>query len=280
MRPSWIRFTNKSRSNLKTTTFPVLCPGPALTRQVPRASLPEQGVTLFGAASDSVSRPLHSYLSVRASSTKRRSLGQPIRPSSIAIPSVPRQAPHSGGNQCAASGSVTPPSSLIPAHAPDQNPPVAFGFPYCHRSLQVVVSPCWKMALPDVISVSLSLRAWTRTPAALMVLLPVSSHKASAFPTFRLGRRFAISTQRLPCGDHFRSCSHSLMFRPVGLLATQVAPTVMSENMWQPWHLLPSGTRVVTFPCIGYANRLNRAIGGKGTRTPQNSQPCRLLPKR
>ena len=80
MRPSWIRFTNKSRSILKTTTFPVLCPGPALTRQVPRASLPEQGVTLFGAASDSVSRPLHSYLSVRASSTNETVIGSAYPP--------------------------------------------------------------------------------------------------------------------------------------------------------------------------------------------------------
>ena len=30
MRPSWIRFTNKSRSFLKTKTFPALCPGPCL----------------------------------------------------------------------------------------------------------------------------------------------------------------------------------------------------------------------------------------------------------
>ena len=31
-------------------------------------------------------------------------------------------------------------------------------------SLQVVVSPCWEMALPDVISTGLSLDAWTPTP--------------------------------------------------------------------------------------------------------------------
>ena len=33
-------------------------------------------------------------------------------------------------------------------------------------SLQVVTSPCWAMVLPDVISASLSLDAWTRTPSA------------------------------------------------------------------------------------------------------------------
>ena len=34
----------------------------------------------------------------------------------------------------------------------------------CSRSLQVVASPCWEMALPNVISASLSPGAWTLTP--------------------------------------------------------------------------------------------------------------------
>ena len=38
--------------------------------------------------------------------------------------------------------------------------------PSADRSLQVVASPCWEMALPDVISASLSLDAWTCTPSA------------------------------------------------------------------------------------------------------------------
>jgi hypothetical protein len=47
---------------------------------------------------------------------------------------------------------VTRPSSLIPAHASDQNPLADFGCPYFGKSLQVATSPCWEMALPDVIS--------------------------------------------------------------------------------------------------------------------------------
>lgn len=65
------------------------------------------------------------------------------------------------------------------------------------RSLQVAVSPCWEWDLPDVISANLSPRAWTPTPAAPVVLLPVSSHKTSAFPTLGTGRRLA----GFPCGD-------------------------------------------------------------------------------
>ena len=37
--------------------------------------------------------------------------------------------------------------------------------------------------------------------------------------------------QRLPHGPLFRSCSHFLMFRPPGLLATQVVPTDASLDM-------------------------------------------------
>ena len=55
-------------------------------------------------------------------------------------------------------------------------------FTYSDRSSQVAVCPCCDMALPDVISANPSPRAWTHTPVALVVLLPVSSHKASAFP--------------------------------------------------------------------------------------------------
>jgi hypothetical protein len=50
-------------------------------------------------------------------------------------------------------------------------------------SLQVAASPCWEMALPDVISADSSLDAWACTPAARVVLIPAASHAASAFPT-------------------------------------------------------------------------------------------------
>jgi hypothetical protein len=59
--------------------------------------------------------------------------------------------------------SITPPSSLIRAHASDHVPPdtsVSFGA----RSLQVVVAPCWNLALPDVIPAPPCVGAWTPTP--------------------------------------------------------------------------------------------------------------------
>jgi hypothetical protein len=113
-------------------------------------------------------------------------------------------------------------------------------------------------------SAHLSLRAWTPTPAARGVHLPVSSSTTSAFPALGPGRRSAISVQRLLYGTFFRGCSHSLMFRPADLLTTQVAPTATDTSVWQLWFLRPSLSWFVTSPRLGYACRPNRAIDGRG----------------
>ena len=65
-------------------------------------------------------------------------------------------------------------------------------------------------------------------------------------------------------------------------------PSVCSPHRWlPPLHLLmPSGRGFYSrayhgwlpAPCCGYANRPIRAIDGKGTSTPLDRQPCRLLP--
>jgi hypothetical protein len=74
---------------------------------------------------------------------------------------------------------VTSPSSLIPAHAPDQNPPHASVSPLYIRSLQVAASPYWKLALPVVIS---AIYIWLSRPIPrrdFPVLVSVSSWKTS-----------------------------------------------------------------------------------------------------
>ena len=60
--------------------------------------------------------------------------------------------------------------------------PLPMVSPLVNGSMPVAVSPGWEEDLPDVISASLSLRAWTPTPAARMVHVPVSSHTTAAFP--------------------------------------------------------------------------------------------------
>ncbi len=71
------------------------------------------------------------------------------------VPRAPLLAPgvpsYDGASRTPSEG-MTPPSSLVRTHAPDQIPLAGFGCPYSGKSLQVVVSPCWEVALPDVIS--------------------------------------------------------------------------------------------------------------------------------
>ena len=75
-----------------------------------------------------------------------------------------------------------PAFSLLRAHAPDLGPLTASVLPLYPESLQVAARPCWKEALPGVISANLSPGAWTLTPVAPAVHVLVTSRRASAFP--------------------------------------------------------------------------------------------------
>jgi len=100
---------------------------------------------------------------------------------------------------------------------------------------------------------------------------------------YQLGNGSATRThavRRLLYGGPSRGCRHSRMFRPLGLLATQAAPTAGSHrDSGQPWLLRPSVARFVPLPCLGYARRPTRAIDGVGTHTPLDLRPCRPLPQ-
>ena len=139
--------------------------------------------------------------------------------------------PRSSWSRRTTSAGVTLPSSLLRAHAPVLHPPRASVLPSDTRSVQVAVSPCWEEDLPDVISAHPSLRAWTPTPAALEVRVPVSSPKTAAFPSFGPGRRSTLYRTATSVRRAFRGCSHFVMFRPAGVLATQIAPTDTARRM-------------------------------------------------
>ena len=124
---------------------------------------------------------------------------------------------------------VTPLSSLLRAHAPPPRPRMAF-VPLYHTSLQVAASPCWSRVVPDVISACLSLDAWTLTPAARWVHVPITSPPPSAFPQSSWGRlpasiRSATSEREVMSG--LQSFAHVQASR---FAATQVAPTVVSRH--------------------------------------------------
>jgi hypothetical protein len=78
-------------------------------------------------------------------------------------------------------------------------------------SLQVAASPCWELALPDVVSANLSLDAWTCTAVACEVHMLVSSFTTSAFPTRGLGGSASTTAplQTISCGAPFRGRRHS-----------------------------------------------------------------------
>ena len=124
---------------------------------------------------------------------------------------------------------ITPPASLVWAHASVLHPPAASVVPSNNGSVQVAVSPCWEEDLPDVLSAHPSLRAWTSTPAAPEGHLPVSSLKTAAFPPFGAGRRSTMPMQRLQHGALFEAvvipsrsgpqvCSPPRSLLPLGLL--------------------------------------------------------------
>jgi hypothetical protein len=110
--------------------------------------------------------------------------------------------------------SVTPPSSLILAHAPLPLGSLLLRFlASVGGSLQVVTSPCCPRQLPDVISDSLCLDAGSPTPAVHRVRLPVSSTVSSAFPNGKVGRLPAlIPLQTTSCGGRL---SRTQIFRYV-----------------------------------------------------------------
>lgn len=126
---------------------------------------------------------------------------------------------------------ATPPSSLIRAHAPDQIPPTVFGSPSYRGSLQVVVSPCWKMALPGVISANLSPDAWSPTPVLPLVLTPVPSQGTSAFAAWGAARQQTTTRTATSVRRAFRGCRQSIIFKPLGLLAIPVAPTAVGLSI-------------------------------------------------
>jgi hypothetical protein len=151
-------------------------------------------------------------------------------PKARQVPRAPLLAPGVTSYDVASrppSEGVTPPSSLIRTHASDQIPLTGFGSPYSGESLQVVVSPCWEVALPSVIS---AIRVWVHGPlprSAPSVHIPVSSRETSAFSASGSARhsttiRTATSVRgRISELSVILSCSGLRICSPPGSLLPQ-----------------------------------------------------------
>jgi hypothetical protein len=85
-----------------------------------------------------------------------------------------------GMTSCIMSEGTTLPSSLIRAHASDQNPPASFSLSLVSWSLQVAAGPCWELALPGFISAILTWLLGPLPRSVSPVHLPVSSRRTSA----------------------------------------------------------------------------------------------------
>ena len=173
---------------------------------------------------------------------------------------------------------VTPALSLLLAHAPDLNPLTASVLPLYRESLQVAAPPAGSRPFPTL---SLRIFLYVQGPLPRLLLwcfhpfLPTRLRPSQRrHPVGALAEIHALATSAWAT---FRGYSHSLIFKPVDLLATPIAPTVTPLDIRQPWLLLPRLSQFVTSLSRGYANRLNRTIGGRGTSTLLDSQPCRLL---
>jgi hypothetical protein len=131
---------------------------------------------------------------------------------------------------CIASEGITPPSSLIRTHAPDQNPPTGFSFP-----IQRVFAGCCQALLGDGPSrrylCNPYIGAWTLTPGCLsgafVRFFPESNSLTFVAPGSAHPSTAAMPLQRRP---YFRGGSHSVMFRLPCLLAPQMAPTAQARS--------------------------------------------------
>lgn len=131
---------------------------------------------------------------------------------------------------CITSKGVTLSSTLVRAHVPDRVPLSNFGLGLIRKSSQVAASPCCDTALPDV-----KLRIFPRMPGSLprrsASAVPVIFPAFIGLPPVYIGSATRLyPLKRLHSGWVFRGCNHSIMFRPPGLLATPVAPTVEAER--------------------------------------------------
>ncbi len=187
--------------------------------------------------------------------------------------------PLSSWSRGTTSAGVPPPSLLLRTQAPVLHPPRASVVSSTPGLCRLRSVPAGRRTFPTVCCASFPACLDPYPGGSCGARTRFFPHD-SGLPPVRTGSALHKARTATSVRRPFRGCSHSLMFRPAGLLATPVAPTDITHALWQPWLLRPSLARVVTSPCPGYAHRPNRAIDGMGTFAPSDTQPCRLLPQR
>jgi len=132
------------------------------------------------------------------------------------------------------------------------------------ESGQVATSPCCQRHLPDSIFANLSSDAWSPAPTVPPSAFACFFLESSAFPkTLWVGFPFSSANAILPRAN-FRGCRHFVMFRPLSLLASQIAPTAANLPAGQPRLLRPGISCFVASARSGYAIRPHRQLTEKG----------------
>jgi hypothetical protein len=173
---------------------------------------------------------------------------------------------------------ITPSSSLLRAHAPNQLPPPDFVVhTYFQRSLQVTASFLLGTDSSRRYLRKSFLRCLALNPdgtAECTCLFLPRHHRPSLDPSqvgFPFRPRTRFSTVR------FRGCRRAFLpFKPPSLLVFQIAPTA-AAFAGRPRLLLPGRTCFVASARTGYAIRLIQAIDRERTFTFLDSRPCRPL---
>jgi len=173
---------------------------------------------------------------------------------------------------------VTPSSSLIQAHAPDLLPSARLR----HRLARMVFAGCCQPRLGTGPSRRYLCRSF---PTCLDPYSGCSQGaRARCFPQdiglprIRTGSALRGIPTTTSVRSQFRSCSHSLMFRPAGLLATPVVPTSHLAVLSSRGFYIRAYRDSLPRHAADMLSVQNRAIDGERTRTSQDRQPCRLLP--
>jgi hypothetical protein len=175
---------------------------------------------------------------------------------------------------------VTRSSSLVRAHAPSQNPPVASVCRLVPRVLAGCCGPLLGVGPSRRSLLTLSLGAWPRTPprccGALARFFPDTIGLTSV--STGSARRNLHHNSTFSDGHRFRGCSHSLMFRRPYLRGLQGAPTAtaLSQAIGQPGRLHHAKTVWLPSTHCGIAPYPTRAIDMAGL-APARLRPCRPL---
>lgn len=158
-----------------------------------------------------------------------------------------------GETSSASSEGVTLPSSLLRAHAPNHCPPSASGFPRTSGLCRLLPAPAAQWFFPTL---SLPIFPHVLGPLPRLPLKCMRSFLPSElWPSpieHRVGASQIIPTA-ISVGGHLRGCSHFIMFGPVSLLASQIAPTLTTRRYFpivagRQRLLRPPLSRLVTFP--------------------------------